>query len=159
MKQKGFTLIELMIVVAIIGILAAVAIPAYQDYIIRARVTEGLSLASSAKTTVAENAISGQADLSLGWDDATGTDIVQSVAVNDGTGVITITYGNLAQNVVLTLTPTAGGNPIVAGTPPADPIAWGCTVDTEANARYVPANCRGAAGGGGGEGGGEGGGG
>ena len=53
-KQQGFTLIELMIVVAIIGILAAVAIPAYQDYTIRARVTEGLSLASGAKTAVAE---------------------------------------------------------------------------------------------------------
>ena len=55
-KQKGFTLIELMIVVAIVGILAAIAIPAYQDYTVRARVTEGLSLASAAKVTVSENA-------------------------------------------------------------------------------------------------------
>ena len=64
--QKGFTLIELMIVVAIIGILAAVALPAYQDYTVRARVTEGLSLAGSAKTAVAENAQNGQ-PFASGW--------------------------------------------------------------------------------------------
>ena len=65
-NQKGFTLIELMIVVAIVGILAAIAIPAYQDYTVRARVTEGLSLASAAKVTVSENAMSGL-PLNQGW--------------------------------------------------------------------------------------------
>ena len=65
-KQQGFTLIELMIVVAIVGILAAVAIPAYSDYTTRAKVTEGISLVSSAKAAVAENAMAGASDLGAG---------------------------------------------------------------------------------------------
>lgn len=142
MKQKGFTLIELMIVVAIIGVLAAIAIPAYQDYIIRARVTEGLSLASAAQTTIAENAMSGNADLSMGWSQPPATAIVQSVVVTAATGVVTITYTALAQGVVITMTPSSGGAAIVAGTPPTNPITWVCAVDSANNDRYVPANCR-----------------
>jgi len=138
--QQGFTLIELMIVVAIIGILAAVAIPAYQDYTIRARVTEGLSLASAAKVTVAENAASGSASLASGWTAPTATDNVTSVAVG-GDGTITITYTARAGGGTITLVPTAGGAALVAGTPPADAIAWSCTGGTLL-AKYRPANCR-----------------
>lgn len=141
-KQKGFTLIELMIVVAIVGILAAIAIPAYQDYIIRARVTEGLSIAASAQTTISENAMNGSADLSQGWNPPPATPIVTSVLVTAGTGVITVTYTALAQNIVITLTPQTNGGALVAGTPPTNPITWTCAVNNAANDRYVPANCR-----------------
>jgi type IV pilus assembly protein PilA len=99
--QQGFTLIELMIVVAIIGILAAIAIPAYQDYTIRAQVSEGMTLAAAAKTAVSESfSDKGQAPgtrviagmTALPTD--TSGNYVTSVAVTNGT--ITITYGNSA---------------------------------------------------------------
>ncbi len=93
--QKGFTLIELMIVVAIIGILAAVALPAYQDYTVRARVAEGLVLASSAKLAVTENASNGKA-FRDGWTPAQATTNVSSIEINDGNGQITVTYTGTA---------------------------------------------------------------
>jgi type IV pilus assembly protein PilA len=140
--QKGFTLIELMIVVAIIGILAAIAIPAYQDYIVRARITEGLNLASAAETTVAENAENGASNLVLGWNAPASTTNVSSVTVNSGSGVITVTYTPVAKSVVLTMTPTVDGTPLASGTVPSDAISWKCAVSSSANDRYVPSNCR-----------------
>ncbi|WP_392344128.1 pilin [Pseudoalteromonas prydzensis] len=139
-SQKGFTLIELMIVVAIIGILAAVALPAYQDYTVRAKVTEGLSLASGAKTTVAENA-SSAADLDLGWTAPPATANVTSVVIAKATGEITITYTAAAGGGTILLTPLSGGAALAKGTLPSGSITWTCNGGTLA-AKYRPSNCR-----------------
>ena len=160
--QKGFTLIELMIVVAIIGILAAVALPAYQDYTVRAKVTEGLALAGSAKTAIAENAANG-APFASGWTSPAATTNVASLAISATTGAITITYQSAIDGgATLTLTPVDGSTAAgvaLAGTssastiPSAGSISWICKAAGSSNAntaatagtikaKYVPASCR-----------------
>ncbi|MCE1191357.1 MAG: pilin [Acidovorax sp.] len=153
MMQKGFTLIELMIVVAIIGILAAVALPAYQDYTIRARVTEGVGLASSAKQLVGEanTAVELKAAADT-WNAQAGgngaiSKYVKSVKMADDTGEITVAFnkanvGNInVDGATLIYTPyiqAGGANPVAlagnftSAAPVTGSVDWGCSSDTHA---------------------------
>jgi type IV pilus assembly protein PilA len=139
--QKGFTLIELMIVVAIIGILAAIAIPAYQDYTIRAKVTEGMNLASAAKTSVSEYRVSqaewpaNNTEAGVASPASISSKYVEQVTVTNGliTVEFTASVDALADGDTVIFTPT-----MPAGTAAVD---WSCKTGS-LESKWRPANCR-----------------
>ena len=161
--QKGFTLIELMIVIAIIGILAAIAIPAYQNYTIRSQVTEGLSLADGWKTAVSEYYDQNGA-MPTGWSPTGGVGLVAQQAASTGKyvsslvvaagGQLIITYSDVAPNQAnakingktLDLTPGVNANGDVVwicgkALPPATPGLAPVADTTNVAAQYLPSSC------------------
>ena len=155
--QQGFTLIELMIVIAIIGILAAIALPAYQDYTVRAKVSEGAIAASAVKVGVtemfADNGMAGVNTYSgtiLGDQLNLVTDKISAIAVNGGTGEITVTMGGINQlvapaNVLAYVPQIAGG--AISNANSTGSITWYCDnavngANTTILAKFLPANCR-----------------
>ena len=160
--QQGFTLIELMIVVAIIGILAAIAIPAYQDYTVRSKVTEGLNLAASAKLAVSETWQSNGNLNALPAGTAPGftpTKYVSDITVAGagGNGMLTVVYGPEPTQIVgqtLNLMPFINKAALAPGA--TGSMDWGCASATNGTtaarglvvpvgtllAKYAPAECR-----------------
>jgi len=139
-KQQGFTLIELMIVVAIIGILAAIAIPAYQDYTIRAQVSEGLSLAGGAKAAVSEYTMDvGRFPTTNALAGLSAANTIRGkyvTGVNNAIGVISVTYGGSAHTTI------AGQTLVLSAATNAGSVEWICKSGGNIANKHLPAACR-----------------
>jgi len=145
-RTKGFTLVELMIVVAIIAILSTIAIPQYRNYVKRAKISEGLVLADAAKLAVSEVLQSRgtypSSNIDAGYSTGTSTYVQKVVIDPNGKGVVTVTLRNIdatqIDGRIITLTPSAGSSTQV--------FQWTCSVPADSTGvpkQYVPANCRG----------------
>ncbi len=138
-KQSGFTLIELMIVVAIIGILAAIAIPAYKDYTVRAKVSEGIMTASNAKTSVSEYIIAGDGSrpanrAQAGVSNVT-TKYVTGLSISDGVITVDIDEGGVGASgatIEVVLSPMSA----------TGAVDWNCKAGSTSEVKYLPADCR-----------------
>ncbi len=150
-RQKGFTLIELMIVVAIIGILAAVAVPAYSDYTVRAKVTEAVTAAGAVKTSVADyyyangELPTSNTEAGLGSGSDYSTDLISDISVRDGsatdvaTGTIVVSFNKLDDAI------SAGSSLAFIPDVTGNTLSWECSATTgggDLPANYAPANCR-----------------
>lgn len=137
MRKFGFTLIEIMVTIAIIGILASIAIPSYQNYVVRARVSEGLQIATQAKMAVAEDVTNNNGSLDgvalgTGFKNPAATENVKSVMINSTTGDITIDFTKKAGDGTIIL------HPVVQ---PTGEMLWECKEGT-LDPKFRPANCR-----------------
>ncbi|MFJ2994556.1 pilin [Pandoraea sp. NPDC087047] len=156
-KSRGFTLIELMIVLAIIGVLVTAGVPYLQNYLVRARVVEGLGAAASAKALVSENAMHG-VPFNSGWQAPSATDNVSAVTIESVSGNVTIAYTQRAGDGAIVLVPTSTGangksEALAVGKAPEGQIIWTCYAQGREGApggatlpaKLAPPECRGTA--------------